>query len=1153
MRMLLNDMKRALDRGVKIRILTGNYLGITQPSALYLIKSELGDRVDLRLYNETSRSFHPKSYIFHYESSNEIYIGSSNISKSALTSGIEWNYRFSDTLDKKNYELFYATFEDLFLNHSIIIDDEELKRYSKAWKKPAVSKDLAKYDATEDGEDRNAENVRMLYRPRGAQIEALYALQESRMEGAAKGLVYAATGIGKTYLAAFDSAKYKRVLFVAHREEILKQAVVSFKNVRNSADYGFFDGKEKDRDKSVIFASVATLGRTEYLNETYFPADYFEYVIIDEFHHAVTDQYRRIVEYFQPQFLLGLTATPERMDGKNIYEICDYNVPYQISLKEAINKGMLVPFHYYGVYDETDYSGLRIVKGRYDEQELNQAYIGNERRYDLIYKYYRKYRSLRAIGFCCSRQHAEDMAKEFCQRGIASAAVYSGENGAYAEERNEAIRKLKNGEIRVIFSVDMFNEGMDIASLDMVMFLRPTESPVVFLQQLGRGLRLYKGKEYLNVLDFIGNYEKAGKAPLLLSGEQSFNKKGSCEYQDLEYPDDCIVDFDMRLIDLFKEIDKKKLTLKMQIQKEYYRVKGLLDGKRPSRMDLFTYMDDDIYRCCVSGSHAKGNPFQHYLDFLYELGELSADEQELYAGIGREFIQTIETTEMQKVYTMPILYSFYNQGNIRLKLRECMARIEPTEGKVIYKQLDRIQQLIEKMEPTDIRVKHRECYLGNRCLFDKGNYANRWKMLEDKKLSVVKEIFDEYGSEEVERFGCAVKNVHDVANKLGRFLRPNEMSSIIEKYFIGILSKEFTINCLISFVYTQGAEKLLETSLCQMEDEFMLEILSKIPFSLQLLDVINQVLDDDTAYWEKGAMPYSCYDAEELKIIVEKLVACKRYVTAVNIIGHSECEAVINAECIYKLMKLAGTEESIGVETLDDYAVQKIIGWFQQQEDIDLELRSDIEFIYLPMLDEYSEVRPRALNTRLSLEPEYFCSLIELFYKERNGEKREIELNKSLSDRLYEILFQFKVIPGIDWNGNFDAKRFDYWMKTVKTWSRDNDRYEVAMHTVGSGLSYAELDEDKLPQTAIIEELNRVENEELRRGYYLGIINQRGVHWIDPEGKPELELAEDYENKANIAESRGYSRYAGILRGVADEFKREAKSNILEAKNGDDE
>lgn len=663
-RMLLNDMKQALDRGVKIRILTGNYLGITQPSALYLIKKELGDRVDLRLYNEKSRSFHPKSYIFHYDFSNEIYIGSSNISKSALTSGIEWNYKFSDKQDKKNYELFYATFEDLFENHSIIIDDEELKRYSKTWKKPAVSKDLARYDSAEE----TNEKVRMLFQPRGAQIEALYALEESRMEGAVKGLVYAATGIGKTYLAAFDSAKYKRVLFVAHREEILRQAAASFKNVHNSEDYGFFGGKEKSTGKSVIFASVATLGRPEYLNEKYFAKDYFDYVIIDEFHHAVTKQYRRIVDYFKPQFLLGLTATPERMDGKNIYEICDYNVPYEISLKEAINKGMLVPFHYYGVYDETDYSGLKIVKGHYDEQELNYAYIGNERRYDLIYKYYRKYRSSRAIGFCCSRQHAEDMAKEFCRRGIPSVAVYSGENGEYAEERNKAIERLKNGEIRVIFSVDMFNEGVDIAALDMVMFLRPTESPIVFLQQLGRGLRIYKGKEYLNVLDFIGNYEKAGKAPLLLSGERSFGNGKAYEYQDIEYPEDCIVDFDMRLIDLFKEMDKRKLTMKKQIRQEYFRVKELLDGKRPTRMELFTYMEDEIYQYCIS--HAKDNPFRRYLEFLNKLDELSEDERKLYDGIGREFIATIETTDMQKVYKMPILYSFYNHGNIRLAVTD---------------------------------------------------------------------------------------------------------------------------------------------------------------------------------------------------------------------------------------------------------------------------------------------------------------------------------------------------------------------------------------------------------------------------------------------------------------------------------------------------
>lgn len=663
-KMILKDLKSALDRGVQIRILTGNYLGITQPSALCMVKKELGNRVDLRFYNEQKRSFHPKSYIFHYENMSEIYIGSSNISRSALTSGIEWNYRFNSVTDNKNFNLFYETFEDLFFHHSIIIDDEELRRYSKNWHKPSVSKDLARYDDLENTETK----TEILFQPRGIQIEALYALENSRAEGAVKGLVQAATGVGKTYLAAFDSANYKTVLFVAHREEILKQAATSFENVRCSKDYGFFYGKQKDTDKSVIFASVATLGRAEYLTNKYFAEDYFDYIVIDEFHHAVNEQYKRIVKYFKPKFMLGLTATPERMDGKNIYELCDYNVPYEISLKEAINKGMLVPFHYYGIYDETDYSGLHIVRGHYDERELTDIYKDNHKRYDLIYKYYRKYHSKRALGFCCSRQHAEEMAGEFCKRGIPSAAVYSNADGEFSEERNKAIQQLYRQEIRVIFSVDMFNEGLDIAPLDMVMFLRPTESPIVFLQQLGRGLRTYRGKEYLNVLDFIGNYEKAGKAPLLLSAGKTSADKNTYDYYDMEYPDDCIVDFDMRLIDLFAELDRKTLSIKEKIHKEYYRIKELLNGKTPTRMELFTYMDDEIYQYCIK--HAKENPFRRYLGFLHDLHELSAEEESLYSGIGREFISVIETTDMQKVYKMPILYAFYNDGNIRLAVTE---------------------------------------------------------------------------------------------------------------------------------------------------------------------------------------------------------------------------------------------------------------------------------------------------------------------------------------------------------------------------------------------------------------------------------------------------------------------------------------------------
>ena len=668
-KMLLEELDNALKRGAKIRILTGNYLGITQPSALYLLKKKLGSRVDMRFYNEKERSFHPKSYIFHYERYSDIYIGSSNISRSALTSGIEWNYRFSSVSDPKNYEKFYQVFEDLFEHHSIIIDNEELKRYSQNWHRPAVAKDLERYEYSHQNEENESEDtkVRLLYEPRGAQIEALCALEDTRAEGAKRALVQAATGVGKTYLAAFDSKSYERVLFVAHREEILKQAAVSFRNVRNSEDYGFFTGEEKSTDKSVIFASVATLGRSEYLSEKYFAPDYFQYLVIDEFHHAVNEQYQRIVEYFKPQFLLGLTATPERMDGRNIYELCDYNVPYEISLKDAINKGMLVPFHYYGIYDDTDYSGLHLIRGRYDEKELNETYIGNIHRHDLIYKYYCKYGSKKALGFCCSRAHAEEMAKEFCERGIPSVAVYSNANGTYSEERGKAIEKLKSGEIRVIFSVDMFNEGVDITSVDMVMFLRPTESPIVFLQQLGRGLRRSKGKEYLNVLDFIGNYEKAGRVRFLLTGRTL----GKNEYYNpadrSEFPDDCLIDFDMKLIDLFSEMDKKHLKVRDQIRNEYYRVKELL-GRIPSRMDLFTYMDDDIYRVAIT--HSKDNPFKRYLDFRKELGELSEGENILYSGIGREFINLIENTNMSKVYKMPVLMAFYNHGNVRSQVSE---------------------------------------------------------------------------------------------------------------------------------------------------------------------------------------------------------------------------------------------------------------------------------------------------------------------------------------------------------------------------------------------------------------------------------------------------------------------------------------------------
>lgn len=650
-KLLLQDFHDAIDKNIPIRILTGNYLGITQPSALYLLRKEFGDQIEIKFYNEQNRSFHPKAYIIHYEKNSDILIGSSNLSKSALLDGIEWNYCFNSLVDSNSYYQFYNSFLDLYEHHGILVDDEVLKNYSKNWH---FSLRKQKYLSINENQ-----KISSQFEPRGAQIEALYALDQTKKEGATKALVMAATGIGKTYLAAFDSKNYKRVLFIAHREEILFQAATSFKNVRQSEDYGFFDGNTKCIDKSVIFASIATIGNKEYLNENYFSQDYFDYIVVDEFHHAVNDYYRNVMNYFKPKFLLGLTATPERMDGRNIYELCDYNVPYEIDLKEGINKGYLVPFHYYGIYDETDYSKLDIVRGRYNESELNTTYADNLQRYDLIYKYYIKHGSNKALGFCCSKEHARNMAEDFNKRNISSVAVYSGKDD-YVTNRSEAIKKLKNGEIKVIFSVDMFNEGIDITDIDMVMFLRPTESPTVFMQQLGRGLRTSPGKDYLTVLDFIGNYEKAGRVRYLLTGRNSL--KGTFSYTKKEdYPDDCWIDFDMKLIDLFERMDKKELNVKSMVRNEFYRIKEEL-GHRPNRLELFTMMDEVIYQILLTNN--KHSPFKNYFKFLKENDELTLEEQRLLETKAIEFLNMIETTKMTKVYKMPVLQAFVNQDHL---------------------------------------------------------------------------------------------------------------------------------------------------------------------------------------------------------------------------------------------------------------------------------------------------------------------------------------------------------------------------------------------------------------------------------------------------------------------------------------------------------
>ena len=288
------------------------------------------------------------------------------------------------------------------------------------------------------------------------------------------------------------------------------------------------------------------------------------------------------------------------------------------------------------------------------------------KRADKILQNFKKYNSRRALGFCTSKAHAEYMAKYFNEHGVASIAVYSGEQGEHTQHRDHAINNLRNGDLRVVFSVDMFNEGLDVPSVDLVMFLRPTQSPTIFLQQLGRGLRKNRDKEKLIIIDFIGNYKKANLIPFLLSGKPySSGDVLNKPVLEFEYPEDCHIDFDLHVIDIFKKLAERDLTIREIIEQEYYRIKELI-GKRPNRVELFVHMDNEIYSRARRSQNL--NPFKGYLEFLGDLEELSPEEITLKDSFAGDFIEMVEKTSMSKTYKMPALLAFYNHGNLKMEI-----------------------------------------------------------------------------------------------------------------------------------------------------------------------------------------------------------------------------------------------------------------------------------------------------------------------------------------------------------------------------------------------------------------------------------------------------------------------------------------------------
>jgi len=540
-----DDLVDALARGARVRVITGDYLGFTHPHALHRLHT-LATReasLEVRLYQTLGEeAFHPKAYIFASGHHGVAFVGSSNLSRSALSDGVEWNLHVRradggvfDTIRRRFVHLFQSP-------RSSPLSPELLLAYQRRARNITVPQVLAP----------PPERAAPVPVPHAIQREVLAALSRAREQAESRGLVVMATGLGKTLLAAFDVAASgaRRALFVAHREEILVQAAQSWGRVLPDRSVGFVTGQQKRPDADIVFASVATLARRQHLQTL--AVDHFDYIVIDEFHHAAAASYHKLLEHFRPRFLLGLTATPDRTDGAEILELCGDNLVARVDIHEGIARGLLCPFQYYGVADELDYTNIPWRGGRFDLDALAAKAATRERAAQALREYRQHAPGLRrALVFCCSVAHADFTAAYFAEHGVTAVAVHSGPQSA---PRADSIRKLGAGEIEAIVTVDLFNEGVDIPDVDTVLMLRPTESPIIFLQQLGRGLRKgSRGKPALRVIDFIGNHRGFLVKPralcaLLGTDVTAAQAVARLRAHELELPAGCSVDIELEAL-----------------------------------------------------------------------------------------------------------------------------------------------------------------------------------------------------------------------------------------------------------------------------------------------------------------------------------------------------------------------------------------------------------------------------------------------------------------------------------------------------------------------------------------------------------------------------------------------------------------------------
>lgn len=653
--LLRSAISETLSRGGRVRLLTGDYMDASDPVALLQLLDLLpaSGSIERRVYqtriaaghgNGLPRAFHPKAYIFeHADKTGTAFVGSSNLSRTALQDGVEWNYRIVSSRDGKGFNDILTAFDALFHDPATTaLTHEWVEAYKKRRALPPIG-------SPDDAPAVPAREVLDIPEPHAIQKEALAALQASRRDGAGAGLVVLATGLGKTWLSAFDSREFKRVLFVAHREEILDQAMRTYRHIRPDDNFGHYTGTEKHPHANVLFASIQTLSRQAHLDR--FLEDHFDYIVVDEFHHASATTYRRLLDHFRPRYLLGLTATPERSDGANLLDLCDGHLVFRCDLGHGIQRDLLCPFDYFGVPDEVDYTNIPWRNRRFDEEELTTAVATISRATNALDQLNRR-GGRRALAFCVSQRHADFMAEFLRSNGKRAVAVHSGTHSA---PRTLSLEQLQAGELDVVCAVDMFNEGVDLPDLDTVMMLRPTESKILWLQQFGRGLRKAKPDKRLVVIDYIGNHRTFLLKPQTLfnlaAGDQNIqNLIETIQAGTADIPPGCSVTYDLAAIEILKGL-LRSTGSPSEALRVYVRDFVALHGVRPTVLEA--------YRDGYSPRSVRPN-FGSWFGFLKTLDVLSAEHERARSEASR-FLDALEVTRMTRSFKMVTLLSMLNR------------------------------------------------------------------------------------------------------------------------------------------------------------------------------------------------------------------------------------------------------------------------------------------------------------------------------------------------------------------------------------------------------------------------------------------------------------------------------------------------------------